>query len=159
MLAGPCRGCGFTGSSSLGARVFTVAAAVSVPTTFPAMAFNSAPLAGMRIIEVSMLGPGALTTHLADLGAEVIKIEPPQGDYGRRMTWPIVEGVSLLFLHVSRGKRSVVLDLRTEAGKDAFRELVRGADAVVEGMRPGGSRPARPRLRAAARGQPAASCS
>ena len=85
-----------------------------------------------------MLGPGALTTHLADLGADVIKIEPPQGDYGRRMTWPIVEGVSLLFLHVSRGKRSVVLDLRTEAGKDAFRELVRGADAVVEGMRPGG---------------------
>ena len=85
-----------------------------------------------------MLGPGALTTHLADLGADVIKIEPPQGDYGRRMTWPIVEGVSLLFLHVSRGKRSVVLDLRTDAGQDAFRELVRGADAVVEGMRPGG---------------------
>ena len=52
-----------------------------------------APLAGLRVIEVSMLGPGALTTHLADLGAEVIKIEPPQGDYGRRMTWPIVEGV------------------------------------------------------------------
>ena len=85
-----------------------------------------------------MLGPGALTTHLADLGADVIKVEPPQGDYGRRMTWPIVEGVSLLFLHISRGKRSIVLDLRTEAGCDAFRELVRDADAVVEGMRPGG---------------------
>jgi len=138
MLARPHGAPGFTGSSSLGARVFTVAATGSVPATFPAMANNSAPLAGLRIIEVSMLGPGALTTHLADLGAEVIKIEPPQGDYGRRMTWPIVEGVSLLFLHVSRGKRSVVLDLRTEAGKDAFRELVRGADAVVEGMRPGG---------------------
>jgi crotonobetainyl-CoA:carnitine CoA-transferase CaiB-like acyl-CoA transferase len=99
---------------------------------------NPAPLAGLRIIEVSMLGPGALTTHLADLGADVIKVEPPQGDYGRRMTWPIVEGVSLLFLHISRGKRSVVLDLRTEAGCDAFRELVRDADAVVEAMRPGG---------------------
>ncbi len=73
-----------------------------------------------------MLGPGALTTHLADLGADVIKVETPQGDYGRRMTWPIVEGVSLLFLHISRGKRSIVLDLRTEAGCDAFRELVRG---------------------------------
>jgi crotonobetainyl-CoA:carnitine CoA-transferase CaiB-like acyl-CoA transferase len=96
------------------------------------------PLAGLRIVEVSMLGPGALTTHLADLGADVIKVEPPQGDYGRRMTWPIVEGVSLLFLHVSRGKRSVVLDLRTDAGRDAFCELVRGADAVVEAMRPGG---------------------
>ena len=85
-----------------------------------------------------MLGPGNLTTHLADLGADVIKVEPPQGDYGRRMTWPIVEGVSLLFLHISRGKRSIVLDLRTDQGRDAFLELVRDADAVVEAMRPGG---------------------
>jgi crotonobetainyl-CoA:carnitine CoA-transferase CaiB-like acyl-CoA transferase len=85
-----------------------------------------------------MLGPGNLTTHLADLGADVIKVEPPQGDYGRRMTWPIVEGVSLLFLHISRGKKSVVLDLRTESGRDTFLELVRDADAVVEAMRPGG---------------------
>jgi crotonobetainyl-CoA:carnitine CoA-transferase CaiB-like acyl-CoA transferase len=97
-----------------------------------------APLAGLRIIEVSMLGPGALTTSLADLGAEVIKVEPPQGDYGRRMTWPIVEGVSLLFLHISRGKQSITIDLRTDAGREAFMELVRDADAVVEGMRPGG---------------------
>ena len=85
-----------------------------------------------------MLGPGALTTQLADLGADVIKIEPPQGDYGRRMTWPIVEGVSLLFLHVSRGKRSLVLDLRTDAAKEVFLDLVRDADVVIEGMRPGG---------------------
>jgi crotonobetainyl-CoA:carnitine CoA-transferase CaiB-like acyl-CoA transferase len=97
-----------------------------------------APLSGLRVVEVSMLGPGNLTTHLADLGADVIKVEPPQGDYGRRMTWPIVEGVSLLFLHISRGKKSVVLDLRTDAGRDAFLELVRDADAVVEAMRPGG---------------------
>ncbi len=85
-----------------------------------------------------MLGPGNLTTHLADLGADVIKVEPPQGDYGRRMTWPIVEGVSLLFLHISRGKKSIVLDLRTETGRDTFLELVKDADAVVEAMRPGG---------------------
>jgi crotonobetainyl-CoA:carnitine CoA-transferase CaiB-like acyl-CoA transferase len=97
-----------------------------------------APLAGLRIVEVSMLGPGNLTTHLADLGADVIKVEPPQGDYGRRMTWPIVEGVSLLFLHISRGKKSIVLDLRTGAGRETFLELVRDADAVVEAMRPGG---------------------
>jgi crotonobetainyl-CoA:carnitine CoA-transferase CaiB-like acyl-CoA transferase len=97
-----------------------------------------APLAGLRVVEVSMLGPGNLTTHLADLGADVIKVEPPQGDYGRRMTWPIVDGVSLLFLHISRGKRSIVLDLRTDVGRDAFLELVRDADAVVEAMRPGG---------------------
>jgi len=99
---------------------------------------RTAPLAGLRIVEVSMLGPGNLTTHLAALGPAVIKVEPPQGDYGRRMTWPIVEGVSLLFLHISRGKRSIVLDLRTEAGRDTFLELVRDADAVVEAMRPGG---------------------
>jgi crotonobetainyl-CoA:carnitine CoA-transferase CaiB-like acyl-CoA transferase len=97
-----------------------------------------APLSGLRIVEVSMLGPGNLTTHLADLGADVIKVEPPQGDYGRRMTWPIVEGVSLLFLHISRGKKSIVLDLRTDKGRETFLELVRDADAVVEAMRPGG---------------------
>ena len=85
-----------------------------------------------------MLGPGNLTTHLADLGADVIKVEPPQGDYGRRMTWPIVDGVSLLFLHISRGKKSIVLDLRTDTGRETFLELVRDADAVVEAMRPGG---------------------
>ncbi len=102
------------------------------------MAERPAPLAGLRIVEVSMLGPGNLTTHLADLGADVIKVEPPQGDYGRRMTWPIVEGVSLLFLHISRGKRSIVLDLRTDEGREIFLELARDADAVVEAMRPGG---------------------
>ncbi|MEY2437759.1 MAG: hypothetical protein QOF97_2595 [Acidimicrobiaceae bacterium] len=98
----------------------------------------TAPLAGVRIIECSMLGPAAITTNLADLGADVIKVEPPQGDYVRQMTWPIVEGVSLMHLHVNRGKRSVVLDLRTEEGVATFLDLVRGADAVVEAMRPGG---------------------
>jgi crotonobetainyl-CoA:carnitine CoA-transferase CaiB-like acyl-CoA transferase len=97
----------------------------------------AAPLAGVRIVEVSMLGPAALTTALAELGADVIKVEPPGGDYGREMTWPIVEGVSLLFLHANRGKRSVQLNLKEEAGKAAFRELAAGADAVVEAMRPG----------------------
>ena len=57
------------------------------------------PLAGVRVIESSMLGPAGITTHLADLGADVIKIEPPAGDYIRQMTWPIIEGVSLMHLH------------------------------------------------------------
>jgi len=96
------------------------------------------PLAGVRIIESSMLGPGAITTHLADLGADIIKVESPQGDYVRRMTWPIVEGVSLIHLHISRGKRSIVLDLRTPEGVDTYLDLVRDADVVVEAMRPGG---------------------
>lgn len=53
------------------------------------------------------------------------------------MTWPIVEGVSLLHLHTHRGKRSITLDLRTPEGIEVYRDLVRGADAVVEAMRPG----------------------
>src|SRR4051794_23925679 len=96
------------------------------------------PLASLRVIESSMLGPAAITTALADLGAEVIKIETPAGDYVRQMTWPIVEGVSLMHLHVNRGKRSVVVDLRTEEGIALFLELVRESDVVVEAMRPGG---------------------
>ncbi len=97
-----------------------------------------APLDSVRIIECSMLGPGAITTTLADLGADVIKVEPPSGDYIRQMTWPIVEGTSLMHLHISRGKRSITIDLRTDDGRAVFLELVAGADAVIEAMRPGG---------------------
>ncbi len=84
-----------------------------------------------------MLGPAAITTALADLGADVIKVEPPQGDYVREMTWPIVDGVSLMHLHVNRGKRSVTLDLRSDEGRAVFVDLADHADAVVEAMRPG----------------------
>ncbi len=94
-------------------------------------------LEGVRIVESSLLGPGAITTHLADMGADVIKVEPPAGDYIRRMTWPIVQGNSLLHLHVSRGKRSIVLDLKKPEAVEVYLDLVRGADAVVEAMRPG----------------------
>lgn len=95
------------------------------------------PLHGMRIIECSVLGPAAVTSALVDLGADVIKIEPPGGDYVREMTWPIVEGNSLLHLHINRGKRSLILDLKTEAGVAIFKNLAKDADAVVEAMRPG----------------------
>jgi crotonobetainyl-CoA:carnitine CoA-transferase CaiB-like acyl-CoA transferase len=95
------------------------------------------PLAGLRVVECSLLGPGAITTHLADLGAEVIKVESPAGDYIREMTWPIVEGVSLLHLHVHRGKKSLVLDLRKPEAVEVFLDLARGADVVAEAMRPG----------------------
>lgn len=104
---------------------------------------HQAPLAGVRVIESSMLGPAEMGGLLADLGADVIKVEPPGGDYGRRMTWPIIRSQdkssesSLLSLHVNRGKRSVVLDLRTPEGIDAYLDLVRHADVVIEAMRPG----------------------
>ncbi len=97
----------------------------------------TAPLDGMRVIEVSMLGPAAITSALVDLGAEVVKVEPAAGDYIRQMTWPIVEGVSLMHLHVNRGKKSITLDLRSDEGKRVFRDLAKDADVVVEAMRPG----------------------
>ena len=84
-----------------------------------------------------MLGPGGMTTHLADLGADVIKIEPPAGDYIRQMSWPIIEGESLLHWHISRGKRSIVLDLKSDRGQELFLQLVDDAHVVVEAMRPG----------------------
>ena len=75
-----------------------------------------APLAGLRIIESSILGPAAITTAFVDLGAEVIKVESPSGDYIREMTWPIIEGVSLMHYHLNRGKKSITLDLKQEEG-------------------------------------------
>ena len=101
------------------------------------MSHATPPLGGLRIIESSLLGPGFLTTFLSDLGADVIKVEPPQGDYIRQMTWPIVNGVSLLHLHTHRGKKSIVLNLREPEGVELYLELARNADAVVEAMRPG----------------------
>ena len=98
---------------------------------------NSAPLTGVRIIESSLLGPAAITTHLADMGADVIKVESPSGDYVREMTWPIIEGVSLLHLHINRGKKSLVLDLRKAEAVQIFLELATVSDVVIEAMRSG----------------------
>ncbi|MAJ60822.1 MAG: carnitine dehydratase [bacterium TMED88] len=94
-------------------------------------------LSGLRVIESSLLGPAAITTHLADMGADVIKVESPAGDYIREMTWPIIDGISLLHMHINRGKKSLTLDLRTEEGVAVYKDLVRDADVVVEAMRPG----------------------
>ncbi len=96
-----------------------------------------APLAGVRVIESSMLGPAGITTHLADLGADVIKVEPPQGDYVREMTWPIIEGVSLMHMHLNRGKKSIALDLKNPEAVQVYKDMVETADCVVEAMRPG----------------------
>jgi crotonobetainyl-CoA:carnitine CoA-transferase CaiB-like acyl-CoA transferase len=101
------------------------------------MSDTPALLSGLRVIESSLLGPGFVATFLADMGADVIKVEPPSGDYVRQMTWPIIEGTSLLHLHCHRGKRSVVLDLRQEEGRQIYLDLVKDADVVVEAMRPG----------------------
>ena len=94
-------------------------------------------LAGVRVVEVAMFAPDAVGMHLADLGAEIIKVEAPGiGDPSRLLGKPY-RGESPATRRWNRGKRSLTLDLRAAAGADVFRDLVRGADAVVEGMRPG----------------------
>ena len=94
-------------------------------------------LDGIRVIECSLLGPAAITSHLVDLGAEVIKVEAPSGDYVRQMTWPMVNDVSLMHLHVNRGKQSLVLDLKVPEAISVFEDLVRESHVVIEAMRPG----------------------
>jgi len=98
---------------------------------------SAALLSGVRVIESSLLGPGHVATFFADLGADVIKVESPAGDYIRQMTWPMIGDISLLHLHTHRGKRSVTLDLKTDEGKSVYKDLVATADVVVEAMRPG----------------------
>ncbi|MFP4174616.1 MAG: CaiB/BaiF CoA transferase family protein [Halobacteriales archaeon] len=98
-------------------------------------------LDGIRVVDMTRLLPGPYATQLlADLGADIVKIEPPEGDYARYST-PRVGGEGGVFSMVNRGKRSVSLDLKDDAGLDAFYALVDGdgwdADAVVEGFRPG----------------------
>ena len=103
----------------------------------PAQNERTGPLADVRVIEIcsTIAGP-ACTRLLADFGAEVIKIEPPEGDPVRQMGQHVDE-VSLYAASLLRNKRSVVLDLKTEIGRDAARALIQGADILVENNRPG----------------------
>jgi crotonobetainyl-CoA:carnitine CoA-transferase CaiB-like acyl-CoA transferase len=99
---------------------------------------TSGLLEGLTVVESSLLEPGALGMLLAGFGADVVKVESPgEGDYVRRMAWPFVHGVSILHWQVNRGKRSIVIDLKKPEGVEVFTDLVRRADVVVEGMRPG----------------------
>jgi alpha-methylacyl-CoA racemase len=97
-----------------------------------------APLHGLRILDLTRLLPGPLATqHLADHGAEVIKLEDTgAGDYARTMG-AMGGDTSYLFQVVNRNKKSLRLDLKHPDGKALFLRLVAGADAVVEGFRPG----------------------
>ncbi|WP_303783946.1 CaiB/BaiF CoA transferase family protein [Sandarakinorhabdus limnophila] len=94
-------------------------------------------LSGIRVIDLSMFLPGPmLTVMMADQGADVIKVEPAAGDPARTQG-PFEDGHSIWFANLNRGKTSVVLDLKSEAGKAALADLIRGADVFVEGFRPG----------------------
>ena len=94
------------------------------------------PLQGVRVVEVANLMSGTIGQILADLGADVVRVETCAGDPSRRSP-PFVDGDALMHLHVNRGKRSVALDLRSAAGKAAFLRLASTADAVVDALRPG----------------------
>ena len=95
-------------------------------------------LQGVRVLDLSLFLPGPhLTLMMADHGADVIKIEPPSGEPVRSIGYRTADGVSVWFRNTHRGKRSVVLDLKSNAGKQALMALVRKADVFVEAFRPG----------------------
>jgi crotonobetainyl-CoA:carnitine CoA-transferase CaiB-like acyl-CoA transferase len=106
---------------------------------------NRGPLAGIRVIDCSTVLAGPFATMLlADLGADVVKVEPPEGDATRGWGPPWVGSVedgtrtAAYYLAVNRNKRSLRLDLATEQGREVLRRLLKDADAVVENHRVGG---------------------
>ncbi len=96
------------------------------------------PLAGFRVLDLTQVVSGPFCTQLlGDLGADVIKIEPPEGDSMRRPSRPQRNGFTAAFLNFNRNKRSVVIDIKKENGRDLVRRLAVRADALVENNRPG----------------------
>jgi crotonobetainyl-CoA:carnitine CoA-transferase CaiB-like acyl-CoA transferase len=94
------------------------------------------PLAGVRVVDLTAMVMGPYCTQImADMGADVIKVEPPEGDNTRYISVGPVKGMSGVFVNVNRGKRSVVLDLRADADKAALRELIARADVFIHSMR------------------------
>lgn len=96
------------------------------------------PLTGVRVLELGnyMAGPYC-GTLLADLGADVIKVENPRGGDFTRLTGPFIEGQSAGFLALNRNKRSAAIDLKEESARAIFLTLARTADVIIENLRPG----------------------
>ncbi|MGD9921018.1 MAG: CaiB/BaiF CoA transferase family protein [Pseudorhodoplanes sp.] len=99
---------------------------------------HAKPLAGVRVIDAgNMVAAPFASVLLADLGADVIKIEHPQHGDGQRKLEPIYNGIPLWWKSISRNKRCITLDLGKPAGAEIFKELVVGRDVVIENYRPG----------------------
>jgi crotonobetainyl-CoA:carnitine CoA-transferase CaiB-like acyl-CoA transferase len=97
---------------------------------------SAGPLAGVRVVDLTAMVMGPYCTQImADMGADVIKVEPPEGDNTRYISVGPIPGMSGVFVNVNRGKRSIVLDLRSEAGKTTLRGLIQRADVFVHSMR------------------------
>ena len=102
------------------------------------MTNNSGPLAGITVIDLSRILAGPYCTMLmAELGARVIKVEPPKGGDDARAYGPFVNGRSTYFASVNRGKESIALDLKADADRRIFEGLLAKADVIVENFRPG----------------------
>jgi crotonobetainyl-CoA:carnitine CoA-transferase CaiB-like acyl-CoA transferase len=98
----------------------------------------SYPLEGVKILELGQIIAGTYGSQvLSDLGAEVIKVEAPEGDLGRNPSVAPYRGLSGLFLTLNRNKQSIVINLKTEAGRSVFYDLVKICDVVVDNFRPG----------------------
>lgn len=96
------------------------------------------PLEGIRVCDLSRILSGPFCTMtLGDLGAEVIKVEPPQGDDTRRWGPPFMNGESAYFLSINRNKKSIVLDLKTIEGKKTLQKLIKKSDVLVENFKTG----------------------
>jgi crotonobetainyl-CoA:carnitine CoA-transferase CaiB-like acyl-CoA transferase len=96
------------------------------------------PLSGIRVLDLTRLLPGAFCTMLlADMGADVIKVEEPDGGDYMRWTPPLANGQSVLFNALNRNKRSLALNLKSDAGRDLLLRLIDRSDVLVEGNRPG----------------------
>jgi crotonobetainyl-CoA:carnitine CoA-transferase CaiB-like acyl-CoA transferase len=99
---------------------------------------KTGPLSGVRVLDLTQFLSGPFGTQiLGDLGAEIIKIEPPAGELSRGVPPHFVEGDSAYYLAVNRNKKSVVIDLKTERGAELVRELAAHSDVLVENNRPG----------------------
>ncbi len=97
------------------------------------------PLNGVRVLDLTQIMAGPYCTMmLADMGADVVKVEKPNGgDDTRRMGPPFIEGESAAFLGINRNKRSIVIDLRSDSGRELAQRMARESDVLVQNFRPG----------------------